>query len=56
IGNSQDSRGTTPIAEFVEVQGTAEGQAYSRKTLNHLLDLSEKGIAELFEIQRELSK
>jgi len=38
--------------EFVEVQGTAEGLAYSRDTLNKLLDLTEKGINELIEIQR----
>lgn len=38
--------------EFVEVQGTAEGLAYSRDTLNQLLDLCETGIAELIEIQR----
>ena len=30
--------------EFVEVQGTAEGKTYSRKQLNLMLDLAERGI------------
>jgi ribonuclease PH len=37
--------------EFVEVQGTAEGNPFSRADLNELLDLAEKGIRELFEAQ-----
>jgi ribonuclease PH len=38
---------------FVELQGTAEGQAFSRAEMNALLDLAEKGIGELFTAQRE---
>ncbi len=38
---------------FVELQGTAEGQAFSRAEMNALLDLAEKGIGELFSAQRE---
>ncbi|MDD3266906.1 MAG: ribonuclease PH [Burkholderiales bacterium] len=33
---------------IVEIQGTAEGKAFSRSTLNELLDLAEHGIKELF--------
>jgi ribonuclease PH len=38
---------------FVEVQGTAERGAFPRATLDQLLDLAQKGIGELLEIQRE---
>jgi ribonuclease PH len=38
--------------EFVEVQGTAEGNVFSRATLDSLLTLAEQGITELLEIQR----
>ena len=43
----------TDAGEFVEAQGTAERGTFSRQTLNALLDLAEKGIAELMERQRE---
>ena len=36
---------------FIEVQGTAEGHAYNKDELNAMLELAEKGINELFEIQ-----
>ena len=38
--------------DFIEVQGTAEGQAFSRTEMNQLLDLAEKGVGELVELQR----
>ncbi len=38
---------------FIEVQGTAEGHAFSADELNEMLTLAEKGIDELFEIQRK---
>ena len=38
----------TADGNFVEVQGTAEGVAFSRQDMNRLLDLAEKGIRELF--------
>lgn len=44
----------TESGRFVEVQGTAEGLAYSRDELNQLLDLGEKGISELIALQKEL--
>nr|MBL8457053.1 ribonuclease PH [Zoogloeaceae bacterium] len=37
---------------FIEVQGTAEGQAFSRAELDALLRLAERGIAELVEAQK----
>ena len=39
--------------EFVEVQGTGEEATYTRAELNTLLDLAEKGINNLFEIQNK---
>ncbi|HET7600730.1 MAG TPA: ribonuclease PH [Gemmatimonadales bacterium] len=39
-------------AEFVEVQGTGEHGTFSRGELDALLDLSARGIAELFQAQR----
>jgi len=41
---------------FIEVQGTAEGHAYRRDEMDAMLDLAEKGIAELIEHQREALK
>lgn len=38
--------------QFVEVQGTAEKQAFSKKQMDKLLDLAEKGIRQLIEIQK----
>lgn len=37
---------------LVEVQGTAEAEAFSRAQLDQMLDLAEKGIARLHEVQR----
>jgi ribonuclease PH len=37
---------------FVEVQGTAEGHAFSRDEMNTLLDLAKAGIEQLIEKQR----
>ena len=37
---------------FIEVQGTAEGHPYSKDELNEMLALAEKGISELFAIQK----
>ncbi len=39
---------------FVEVQGTAEGVAFSRRELDELTTLGELGISELFALQAEL--
>ena len=37
---------------MIEVQGTAEGAAFSRKELDALLSLAEKGIQELVSLQK----
>ncbi|MGE5622796.1 MAG: ribonuclease PH, partial [Bacillota bacterium] len=37
----------TDAGHFVEVQGTAEGEAFDRATMNRLLDLAQAGIADL---------
>jgi ribonuclease PH len=42
----------TGAGRFVEVQGTAEGTPFSRSELDELLGLAEKGITEIFELQR----
>ncbi len=39
---------------FIEVQGTAEGQSFGRDELNQMLDLAQKGIAELIDLQRKI--
>lgn len=38
---------------MIEVQGTAEGEAFSRKELDALLSLAEKGIQELVTLQKQ---
>ncbi|WP_353367496.1 ribonuclease PH [Acidovorax sp. FG27] len=44
-------------AHYVEVQGTAEGAAFTRREMDRLLALAEKGIGELVALQRDsLSK
>ncbi|MBY4675521.1 ribonuclease PH [Marinobacterium arenosum] len=42
----------TDAGGFIEVQGTAEAAPYSQAELNAMLELAQKGIAELFEIQK----
>ena len=42
----------TGVGNFVEVQGTAEGHAFTRSEMNALLDLAQGGITKLVEIQR----
>ena len=46
----------TADGNFVEVQGTAEGVAFSRQDMNALLDLADKGIRELFAHQQAALK
>nr|WP_299244231.1 ribonuclease PH [uncultured Halomonas sp.] len=43
----------TESGGLIEVQGTAETKAFSRKELDAMLDLAEKAGSELFEHQRE---
>jgi ribonuclease PH len=42
----------TGAGKFIEVQGTAEGSPFTRSELDELLALAEKGITEIFELQR----
>ncbi len=44
----------TGAGKYIEVQGTAEGAAFSRSELDALLDLAEHGIDQIFELQREM--
>jgi ribonuclease PH len=43
----------TGAGHFVEVQGTAEGVAFTRSEMDQLLALAEKGVSELMAIQKE---
>jgi len=44
----------TSEGRFVEVQGTAEGQAFTRGELDQMLALAEKGIGEVIALQQEM--
>lgn len=44
----------TDAGQLVEIQGTAEHQAFSRDELNTLLDLAQKGIGELIAKQKNI--
>ena len=46
----------TDQRKFVEVQGTAEGAPFSRKTLDAILEVGERGITQLLEAQREVAE
>jgi len=57
---SEDSTAETDMnvvmtgdGRFVEVQGTAEGEPFSRSELDSLLGLAEKGISEIHDLQRQ---
>ncbi len=43
----------TDAGHFIEVQGTAEGAAFDRVTMDRLLDLAQKGIADLIQLQKQ---
>ncbi|NCN97312.1 MAG: ribonuclease PH [Rhodoferax sp.] len=43
----------TASGHFVEVQGTAEGAAFTRAEMDALLALADKGIGELIQLQRQ---
>ena len=42
--------------KFIEVQGTAEGEAFDRSMLDQLLDLASAGIVELTALQNQALK
>jgi ribonuclease PH len=57
----EDSRASTDMnvvmtgsGRFVEVQGTAEREAFTRSELDQLLDLAARGIAETHRVQRDV--
>lgn len=43
----------TDAGHFVEVQGTAEGEAFDRAVMNRLLDLADTGIGQLIRLQKQ---
>jgi ribonuclease PH len=43
----------TGAGHFVEVQGTAEGAAFTRAEMDQLLRLADKGVAELVLLQKQ---
>jgi ribonuclease PH len=42
----------TGEGKFIEVQGTAEGEPYSRESMDRLMNLAQDGISELMKVQR----
>ena len=46
----------TGSGKYIEVQGTAEGKPFDRAALDQLLNLADKGLAELFAIQQATLK
>ena len=40
--------------DFIEVQGTAEGKAFTREQMLHMVDLAEQGVKQLVRIQSEV--
>lgn len=46
----------TDEGEFIEIQGTGEENPFSRKDLDELLALGEKGIKQIIQIQKDILK
>lgn len=46
----------TDEGEFIEVQGTGEKGPFKRNELNELLDLAEKGIKQMVQLQKDVLK
>ncbi len=42
--------------KIIELQGTAEGESFNRDELNNMLDFAEKGLKEIFKIQKKALK
>ena len=42
--------------KIIELQGTAEGESFSRDELNYMLNSAEKGLKEIFEVQKNALK
>ncbi len=45
---------STGTGKFIEIQGTAEQEPFSREEMDEMLGLAEKGVNELFTIQRQV--
>ena len=45
----------TDTGEIVEIQGTGERMPFSRERLGRLLDLGDKGITKLIDLQNEVT-
>ena len=41
----------TEEGKFIEVQGTAEGEAFEQEEFNAMLELAKKGLKEIFILQ-----
>lgn len=57
----EDSRAETDMnvvmawdGSFIEIQGTGEEAVFSRRELDEMLDAAEKGIREIFEVQKRV--
>jgi ribonuclease PH len=46
----------TGSGEFIEIQGTAERKSFTKKQMDTLLTLAQKGIEQLIDVQRNLLK
>ena len=44
----------TGTGKFIEIQGTAEQEPFDRAQMDEMLALAEKGVGELFELQRQV--
>jgi len=44
----------TSTGEFVEIQGTAETKPFNRGQMDEMLDLAQKGIKELLQLQQQV--
>ena len=42
----------TGAGKFIEIQGTAERAPFNREHMNQMLELAEKGVGQLFTLQR----
>jgi ribonuclease PH len=47
---------STDEGEFIEIQGTGEESPFNRKDLDELLDLAQKGIKQMVQIQKDALK
>lgn len=45
---------STGTGKFIEIQGTAEQEPFSREEMDAMLELAEKGVNEIFVIQRNI--